>query len=441
MKLALACLAVCACSGPQRLEISLRSSPQQHVLAGADTVTLSLRDGSDRPLVARTVGADSTNLSLDSVSGGANYQVTLEATTGTTVIARGRTCRFALGPATHTVPLYLALVGDFAPVVVEPRLGSGATVFLDGTTARIVGGAQLSTAAYDLPSGRFVDGPDLQTPRSGCLATTLEDGAVLLLGGTSTNFGIELVEDGQTSILAANFPGDWRDGAAVLLSDGRTIAMGGRREAGGALDTALAILGRSVDLQPVGNLLHARVRFTATRLGNSPTAPVLVVGGTGASGPVGELELFSPGPDTFSAVAGTALQIPRSGHTATRLPDGRVLVVGGIDADGQPTAVVEAYDPVTQTMQVIDHLHLARSNHAAVLLNDGRVLVTGGVGADGKAHADSELFDPASGAQGAFISTEPLAMPRAGHGMVGLCDGTFLVAGGEASAEIYTPFR
>ena len=429
-----------ACGGSQRLEITLRASSQQHPLAGADTVTLSLRDGADRPLAARTVGADSTNLSLDSVPAGTGYQVTLEAASGSLVIARGRSCRFDLGSTTHTVPLYLATVGGFSHVVVEPRIGVGAAVFLDGGTARVAGGAQLATAAFDLPSGRFIDGPDLQTPRSGSLATTLEDGAVLLLGGTPGSFGIELVHDGQTSVLAANFPGDWRDGAAVLLSDGRTIVMGGRREAGGALDTALAILGRSVDLLPVGKLGHPRVRLTATRLGNSPAAPVLVVGGTGASGPVAELELFSPGPDSFTPVAGAMLQTPRSQHTATLLRDGRVLIVGGVDADGQPVAVVEVYDPVAQTLRTIDRLHLARTNHAAALLDDGRVLITGGVGADGKTHAESELFDPALGPEGSFITTEPLLAPRAGHAMVPLCDGTFLIAGGDASAGIYTPY-
>jgi hypothetical protein len=88
------------------------------------------------------------------------------------------------------------------------------------------------------------------------------------------------------------------------------------------------------------------------------------------------------------------LAIPRTGHTATALSDGRILITGGRDAEGHLVAASEIFDPETQTSSASAALHTARVDHSATVLADGRVLIAGGTGASG-ALLSAEMFDPA----------------------------------------------
>jgi hypothetical protein len=80
-------------------------------------------------------------------------------------------------------------------------------------------------------------------------------------------------------------------------------------------------------------------------------------------------------------------------HTATLLPDGRVLVVGGGNGTG-PTASEELWDPATATFSRAGSLAGARMMHTATLLPDGRVLVVGGSGYDPLL---AEVWEPSDG--------------------------------------------
>src|SRR5262245_39672005 len=79
----------------------------------------------------------------------------------------------------------------------------------------------------------------------------------------------------------------------------------------------------------------------------------------------------SPG----SVVAGTPMSIPRSAHSATRLMDGTVLIVGGMVEEGHDIDMAERYDPPTASFMPAGHLLTARNGHTATLLLDGRVLI------------------------------------------------------------------
>jgi hypothetical protein len=84
-------------------------------------------------------------------------------------------------------------------------------------------------------------------------------------------------------------------------------------------------------------------------------------------------------------------------HTATLLPDDRILIVGGYGAGGA-LASAEFFDPVTGTFSATGNLITARGGHPAILLSTGKVLILGGYGSNTYPNvAPAELYDPASG--------------------------------------------
>src|SRR5207249_3175162 len=69
----------------------------------------------------------------------------------------------------------------------------------------------------------------------------------------------------------------------------------------------------------------------------------------------------------------------RASHTSTLLPDGRVLVAGGVvSADAHATNAVEIYDPLANAWTPAAPMNSARAGHTATALFDGRVVITGG---------------------------------------------------------------
>ena len=142
------------------------------------------------------------------------------------------------------------------------------------------------------------------------------------------------------------------------------------------------------------------------------------------------------------------LHTPRYGHTATLLANGKVLVAGGRDRIAPPlfglADSAELYDPATGTWSSTGNLNTSRSGHTATLLANGQVLVAGGVTTDYIQLDSTELYDPATGM---WSSTDNLRTARSLHQATLLPSGQVLVAGGYmyaepyflSSAEIYDP--
>jgi N-acetylneuraminic acid mutarotase len=234
-----------------------------------------------------------------------------------------------------------------------------------------------------------------------------------------------------------------------MLPNGTVLVAGGSRGAavGGISDHASAEIYDPIagTWTATGRMTSARIDHTATLL---PNGTVLVAGGMGgavggAGGIQASAEVYDPVDSTWTATG--RMTIPRDYHTATLLPNGTVLLVGGEGGYHTPgTASAEIYDPASGTCTATGSMTTARYLHTATLLPNGTVLVAGGfnqIGGTAAYFASAEIYDPAGGT---WRVTGNMTTARCCHISTLLPDGMVLVAGGGgpeelSSAEIYDP--
>jgi WD40 repeat protein len=187
-------------------------------------------------------------------------------------------------------------------------------------------------------------------------------------------------------------------------------------------------LASPIGFESTGNLSQSRWGHTATLL---PNGKVLVAGGFNGNAVVGA-ELYDRASGTWTTTGSIAHG--RYFHTATLLPNGKVLIAGGYFG----AATAELYDPGSGSWTATGSLAIARYSHTATLLPNGTVLVAGG--SDGtNGISSAELYDPATGT---WTATGSLARGCYLHTATLLPNGKVLVAGAypaDSLTQLYDP--
>jgi hypothetical protein len=243
---------------------------------------------------------------------------------------------------------------------------------------------------------------------------TVSSGAGISVSVTSAG-----ATTGGVSCLISGTP--LRAGAATInfaVSDNAQASL----SAGSLSVTVLSAPTTAGSFSATGSMATARTGHTATLLSDGK---VLISGGSVGTSFLSSAELYDPESGTFSLTG--AMTTPRWGHTATLLPNGKVLVAGGLNVANSDIYLgsAELYDPRTGTFSATGTMTALRKGHTATLLPNGMVLITGG---DRTSHWNTaELYDPYTGT---FSPTGSLSTTRIYFTATLLPDGNVLIAGG-----------
>jgi len=282
-------------------------------------------------------------------------------------------------------------------------------------------------------------------------AAALHDGRILVAGGATVGgmptTSAEIYDPATGRWTATgSMMATHVDPVATVLRDGRVLVAGGLSGFGSDatfLSSAEIYNPTTGTWSPTGSMDVPRVLATIAPL---PDGTVLVAGAyeRGLNGPFpsASADVYDPAVDAWLPTASMA--VARGGGSATALPDGSVVVAGGLGTTG-PINGTEVYDPSSRAWSLTGAMIEARYQHVAVALRDGRVLVAGG--AKGRTVlADAELYTPSTRT---WSGAGAMTVPRAVSAAVTLADGTVLVDGGLSevtglalsSADIYDPRR
>lgn len=280
--------------------------------------------------------------------------------------------------------------------------------------------------------GTWIETGSMAIARRDHIAVKLQDGSVLIVGWDST---AELYDPstGKFTIIGNTIYGHFQGASATLLQNGRVLIVGGTSaETNAELYDPL-----TKTFIETGSLQNVHTAHTATLLSDGK---VLIAGGQDNNGPQTHAicEIYDPLTGSFTVTG--SLNVDRNNHTATLLPNGKVLITGGAQTTtpgfGIRLKSAEIYDPATGVFTYTSDMDQARNSHTATLLKNGTVLI-----ADDQT---AEIYDYISGN---FHNTGLMNARHWAHSATFLLNGAVLIAGGAADVgpittnlvEIYNP--
>ncbi len=296
-------------------------------------------------------------------------------------------------------------------ITVGPKAGD---VLIVGGMGSVTDNGTCQVSSYQLPAnssaeiysesasgGAFtLSGASPSYPRAGHTATTLEDGTILIIGGTPNA----------------------SDPAEIYIPDLPCPTCPGQIQ--------------PASFKTVGSLLTPLTgsQGTATLLQNGQ---VLIAGGAdGNNNQSAAAELYNPVTQQFTYTG--SLKTARKFHVAILLPNGNVLIAGGTDSSGNPTPSAELYNPTTGEFTRTGNMNTPRASPGVALLNNGNVLIFGGmVTWPGMAiTSTSEIYNTSNGT---FSVAPNLNIARSYMTSAVLPAGNVMaIGGGPASAEVFS---
>lgn len=302
-------------------------------------------------------------------------------------------------------------------------------------------------------------------------ATRLAGGEVLIAGGevlvtggrdvTQPNNSAALFipnGDAEEFVEAGPMAASRRYHAAIPLANGKALIVGGEGFTGSAPGTVTTLAssemfdpaGRTFSSAGAPSLSRPRKLHQIISLRDcNPSAPerFLVVGGYDENQlPIREVEVYTAGGNFTPVNTGDGkMEKGRVRHAMACLPDGKVLVAGGIDPTGRILDTAEIYtpdpDPTKGTFtRLTTRMNSPRADHTMTLLPDGRVLVVGGFDQFGQALPSAEAYDPTADLF-TYTSTFP-GLGRYGHfalswkGGAANKDGVLLIGGADSDGNV-----
>ncbi|KAF0215598.1 MAG: fibronectin type III domain-containing [Geobacteraceae bacterium] len=279
------------------------------------------------------------------------------------------------------------------------RYGHSATllnngkVLITGGVVGVINSITINTTElYDPVTGTFTSTGNLSVPRVNHQATLLQNGKVLISGGADYNYTNSVFHNtaeiydpvtGQFTPVG-NMTVARRLHTATLLQNGNVLIAGGTD--GHNVWASSEIFDTSSNTFSVtGSLGTARHNATATLL---PSGKIMIAGGTSMSNSLSSVELYDPITSTFTFKGNlsNALQA----HTATLLNTGQLLFTGGMTTYVPPLyqKTMELYTDSTGVFSFEGNMGNERYGHTATLLQNGSVLIVGGYYHDYTANAD-----------------------------------------------------
>ena len=339
--------------------------------------------------------------------------------------------------------------------------GSNNALMLNGVTP-----SQTSTGVANINSNimkattvtnTITAGPTMGTgqDRAGATATLLQNGMVLIAGGSSTSSSVRadaVLYNPTTetfSTLPSKMSASREFATATLLANGKVLIAGGLDAPGPSPITQTTdLFDPTTDTFTQGpNMTTAREHAAAVELSNGT---VLIAGGDSGSSAtaLSTTDIYDPATNTFNSGGGPAMNHPRTELMATTLYTGDALFAGG-DSDGTSDSTAELYSLKNATFSnPIVMANGGRQDGTATLLPSGNVLIAGGFTVTSESSPQSlkstELFLTVSEV---FQSPRAVSMNAARDDMTATLtpSGTVLIAGGDqttvatslSSTELY----
>lgn len=230
--------------------------------------------------------------------------------------------------------------------------------------------------------------------------------------------------------------------AATLLANGKVLVSGGRNTS----SSDLAVRTKADLYDPAtgkwiatGAMLTGRSQHTATLL---PNGKVLAVGGSNPNGLEPKTpELYDPSTGVWSATGAVPSATSGTNYRTALLPDGKLLAIWVVSA--APRTKAALYDPATNAWTTTGTMIATVFSPTLTLLPSGKVLAAGGAAAGNTGSPNAELYDPSTGT---WTSTGSLNNARFYHASALLPGGKVIAVGGSSttssflsSSEIYAP--